>query len=217
MSWIGAILLSPLTLALYLVFALLLAIVLDLALARVELPLGQLKPSAERLNVEHQALAATYSADWYFFDPKPHLTAAQVRLNAIELRLIAIDRDIRISLLARLARHWRDFLTRLLPVLEVFTIRLLNLAAIVPILFIACLVACIDGIVRREVRKAGAGLESARIYHFAKRLIKPWVIWTSISYLAVPLVIEPLWLYAAWIFVLPVLVSIVTSRFKKYV
>lgn len=106
---------------------------------------------------------------------------------------------------------------RVLPTVEVFSLRVVSLIATFPLVAIFCLVAGLDGWVRREVRKAGAGIESARIYHFAKRSIAPLLMWLSVVYLLVPVVVDVRWVYGILAATIPLLFGIMISRFKKYV
>ncbi len=104
-----------------------------------------------------------------------------------------------------------------LPTVEVFSLRVISLIATVPLVAIYCVVAGVDGWVRREVRKAGAGIESARIYHFAKRSIAPLLMWLSVLYLLVPVVVDVRWVYGILGVTIPFLLGVTISRFKKYV
>ena len=110
--------------------------------------------------------------------------------------------------------------TRLDSIENVFRICATKLAAIVafsPAITIVSLVWISDGLVRREIRQMSAGRESAVIYHLAKRLLGPTIAWSTLTYLAVPVVISP------WLFYFPVAVMVATlscitvSRYKKYV
>lgn len=105
----------------------------------------------------------------------------------------------------------------MLPTAEIFSLRVLSLLASLPIILIGCIVVGLDGWVRREVRKAGAGIESARIYHVAKRSIKPICMWVSLVYLVAPVTLDVRWAYGLLVIVIPVLVGMTISRFKKYV
>src|SRR3546814_9805665 len=53
-----------------------------------------------------------------------------------------------------------------------FLVRLLVLVLTLPLIFTAAFVGLIDGLVRRDVRRFGAGRESGFIYHRAKASLK---------------------------------------------
>ncbi|WP_111414517.1 TIGR03747 family integrating conjugative element membrane protein [Billgrantia lactosivorans] len=85
-----------------------------------------------------------------------------------------------------------------------------------PLFALAGLVGVVDGLVRRDLRRFGAGRESAFIYHHAKRMVGPVFVVGWIIYLSVPFAIHPN------VFLLPcaalfgLLVSVATGSFKKY-
>ncbi|WP_328716716.1 DUF4400 domain-containing protein [Halomonas elongata] len=74
----------------------------------------------------------------------------------------------------------------------------------------------VDGLVRRDLRRFGAGRESAFIYHHAKRAVTPIFIIGWLIYLSVPFSFHPN------VFLLPcavlfgLMISIATGSFKKY-
>jgi len=74
------------------------------------------------------------------------------------------------------------------------------------------LVALVDGLVQRDLRRWGGGRESSFVYHYAKKEALPLVVLTWVTYLALPLtfVILPF----ASLFALTVAVT--ASTFKKY-
>lgn len=85
-----------------------------------------------------------------------------------------------------------------------------------PLFALAALVGFVDGLVRRDLRRFGAGRESAFVYHHAKKMVGPIFVIGWICYLSVPFAIHPN------VFLLPcaalfgVLISIATGSFKKY-
>lgn len=94
--------------------------------------------------------------------------------------------------------------------------RVVILALTSPLFALAALVGFVDGLVRRDLRRFGAGRESAFVYHHAKKMVGPVFVVGWICYLSVPFAIHPN------VFLLPcaalfcVLVSIATGSFKKY-
>lgn len=85
-----------------------------------------------------------------------------------------------------------------------------------PLFALAALVGFVDGLVRRDLRRFGAGRESAFVYHHAKRAVGPIFVVGWILYLSVPFAIHPN------VFLLPcaalfgLMISIATGSFKKY-
>lgn len=94
--------------------------------------------------------------------------------------------------------------------------RVVILALTSPLFALAALVGFVDGLVRRDLRRFGAGRESAFVYHHAKKMVGPIFVVGWVCYLSVPFAIHPN------VFLLPcaalfgVLISIATGSFKKY-
>ncbi|MCC5902701.1 MAG: TIGR03747 family integrating conjugative element membrane protein [Halomonas sp.] len=94
--------------------------------------------------------------------------------------------------------------------------RVVILALTSPLFALAALVGFVDGLVRRDLRRFGAGRESAFVYHHAKKMVGPIFVVGWICYLSVPFAIHPN------VFLLPcaalfgLLISIATGSFKKY-
>ena len=94
--------------------------------------------------------------------------------------------------------------------------RVVILALTSPLFALAGLVGFVDGLVRRDLRRFGAGRESAFIYHHAKRTVGPIFVVGWIIYLSVPFAIHPN------VFLLPcaalfgLMISIASGSFKKY-
>lgn len=216
MSWVARLVLSPVRIFFLLVIGLVLAILVDIAIAQTKADLVGFKPAAARIVAERHVFFSAFDTPFLLFDPR---TSAQ-QLNALVQHVAQAAQTWPSSknrFANRLRSHLVDNLNTVLPVVEVFSLRVLSLAATLPVIVIFCLVASVDGWVRREVRKAGAGVESARIYHFAKRSIKPLVLWVSLLYLTLPVSIDVRWAYGILVVSVPLLLGISISRFKKYI
>ncbi|MDT0501283.1 MULTISPECIES: TIGR03747 family integrating conjugative element membrane protein [unclassified Halomonas] len=85
-----------------------------------------------------------------------------------------------------------------------------------PLFALAALVGFVDGLVRRDLRRFGAGRESAFIYHHAKRAITPVFVVGWLFYLSVPFAIHPNAFLLPCAALFGLLVSIATGSFKKY-
>lgn len=68
-----------------------------------------------------------------------------------------------------------DYLLALVYVTVVFAVRVLILVLSIPLFVLVIIVAVIDGLCRRDLRRYGAGYESSFLYHHAKRFVKPAV------------------------------------------
>ena len=74
----------------------------------------------------------------------------------------------------------------------VFLVRLLVLCLTLPLFLMAAFVGLVDGLVRRDVRRFGAGRESGFIYHRAKAALMPLAVLPWVTYLALPVSVNPL-------------------------
>lgn len=97
-----------------------------------------------------------------------------------------------------------------------FLVRLLVLVLTLPLIFTAAFVGLIDGLVRRDVRRFGAGRESGFIYHRAKASLMPLAALPWIIYLALPVSVHPLLILLPSAALLGLAVSLTAGSFKKY-
>ncbi|MEH6498322.1 MAG: TIGR03747 family integrating conjugative element membrane protein [Pseudoalteromonas distincta] len=97
-----------------------------------------------------------------------------------------------------------------------FMVRLLILVLTLPLILMAAFVGLVDGLVRRDVRKFGAGRESGFIYHRAKASLMPLAVLPWVLYLAMPISVHPLLILLPSAAVLGLAVNIAAGSFKKY-
>ena len=98
----------------------------------------------------------------------------------------------------------------------VFLVRLLVLCLTLPLFLMAAFVGFVDGLVRRDIRRFGAGRESGFVYHRAMAALMPLVVLPWGLYLALPVSISPLLILLPAAVLLGVAVSVATGSFKKY-
>lgn len=97
-----------------------------------------------------------------------------------------------------------------------FLVRLLVLALTLPLFLMAVFVGFVDGLVRRDVRKFGAGRESGFVYHRAKASLIPLVVLPWVVYLALPMSLHPLLILLPSAALLGLAVNLTAGSFKKY-
>ncbi|MDC9622453.1 TIGR03747 family integrating conjugative element membrane protein [Xenorhabdus bovienii] len=95
-------------------------------------------------------------------------------------------------------------------------IRIAILVLSVPLFVMVFLVALVDGLGRRDLRRYGAGYESSFVYHHAKRGIKPACTIPCVLYLSWPDVVYPTMILLPAAIILGIVVMVTTSMFKKY-
>ncbi|EAU9811976.1 DUF4400 domain-containing protein, partial [Salmonella enterica] len=72
-----------------------------------------------------------------------------------------------------------------------FLLRLAILLQALPLFALIITTGLIDGLVRRDLRRFGAGHESGFVYHHARRMISSSLIATGLVWLAVPIFLGP--------------------------
>lgn len=97
-----------------------------------------------------------------------------------------------------------------------FLARVLILTLSLPLFFMAVFTGLVDGLVRRDLRRFGAGRESGFIYHRAKMLILPLMVLPWIIYPALPMTVSPIIILLPSAAALGLVVSISVGSFKKY-
>lgn len=97
-----------------------------------------------------------------------------------------------------------------------FIVRLLVLVLTLPLFLLAAFVGFVDGLVRRDIRKFGAGRESGFIYHRAKATLMPLAVAPWVIYLTLPVSLHPLLVLLPSAVLLGLAVDIAAGSFKKY-
>ena len=77
-----------------------------------------------------------------------------------------------------------EFVIAMMQVTQVFSVRLAILSLATPVFLLFSLVALVDGLVQRDLRRWGGGRESSFVYHYAKKTVLPLVVITWVTYLA---------------------------------
>jgi integrating conjugative element membrane protein (TIGR03747 family) len=95
-------------------------------------------------------------------------------------------------------------------------VRLTILVLATPLFLLATFTGFIDGLMRRDLRKFGAGRESSFVYHRAKRAVIPLLIVPWIIYLSLPFSLNPMAIFLPCAMVLGATMAITSSTFKKY-
>jgi integrating conjugative element membrane protein (TIGR03747 family) len=95
-------------------------------------------------------------------------------------------------------------------------VRVLVLGLTLPLYLTAAFVGLVDGLVRRDIRRFGAGRESGFVYHRARASIVPLAVLPWVAYLALPVSVHPLFILLPCAVFLSIAVNITTGAFKKY-
>lgn len=97
-----------------------------------------------------------------------------------------------------------------------FVVRLTILVLATPLFLLASFTGFIDGLMRRDLRKFGAGRESSFVYHRAKRAVLPLLVVPWIIYLSLPFSLSPMAVFLPCAVLLGTATTITAATFKKY-
>lgn len=95
-------------------------------------------------------------------------------------------------------------------------VRLVVLCLTLPLFLTAAFVGLIDGLVRRDLRRFGAGRESGFLYHRARALILQTSVLPWIIYLALPVSAHPLLILLPGTVLMCCVVNMAAGSFKKH-
>jgi integrating conjugative element membrane protein (TIGR03747 family) len=109
-----------------------------------------------------------------------------------------------------------DFVLAAVYVTFTFVVRLTILTLAAPLFLLAMFTGFVDGLMRRDLRKFGAGRESSFVYHRAKRAVIPLLIVPWAIYLSLPFSLNPMAVFLPSAAMLGIAMAITTATFKKY-
>ncbi len=109
-----------------------------------------------------------------------------------------------------------EFVIAMMQVTQVFSVRLAILSLATPVFMLFSLVALVDGLVQRDLRRWGGGRESSFVYHYAKKAVLPLVVITWVMYLALPFSLHPTFFVLPFAALFAFAVAVTASTFKKY-
>ena len=119
-------------------------------------------------------------------------------------------------MLHRIYHPVAEFVIAMMQVTQVFSVRLAILTLAMPIFLLFSLVALVDGLVQRDLRRWGGGRESSFVYHYAKKAAVPLVVLTWVTYLALPFSLHPTFVVLPFATLFALTVAVTASTFKKY-
>jgi integrating conjugative element membrane protein (TIGR03747 family) len=118
--------------------------------------------------------------------------------------------------LHRILRRIVKFVIAAMQVTQVFSVRLAILPLAMPVFVLFSLVALVDGLVQRDLRRWGGGRESSFVYHYAKRAALPLILLTWVVYLTLPFSLHPTFILLPFATLFALSVAVTASSFKKY-
>jgi len=134
---------------------------------------------------------------WVLSEPHPHETGWRAALHGM-FRPVA------------------KFAVAAMQVIQVYSARLAVLSLAMPVFLLFGLVALVDGLVCRDLRRWGGGRESSFVYHYARRAILPLVVTAWVVYLALPFSLRPAWVVLPFAMLVALMITVTAGTFKKY-
>ncbi len=123
--------------------------------------------------------------------------------------------SIRLSI-ARVAWTVSDYFQALMNTTLIFAVRVTVATLSMPSFLLIGTAALIDGLVQRELRIYGGGIERAMVYHHVKPWIKPAVMSTWFFYLGIPFSIHPNLIFVPAMIVFGMAIFLTSALFKKH-
>ncbi|WP_127958577.1 TIGR03747 family integrating conjugative element membrane protein [Serratia microhaemolytica] len=115
-----------------------------------------------------------------------------------------------------LANYLHDYLMATIWVTVIVLVRVTILVLSLPLFVMAVVVALVEGLGRRDLRRYGAGYESSFVYHRAKKMVKSAFAIPIILYLSWPTAIYPNLILLPGALLLGMAIMVTTASFKKY-
>ncbi|MBB6290595.1 integrating conjugative element membrane protein (TIGR03747 family) [Pseudomonas sp. SJZ103] len=109
-----------------------------------------------------------------------------------------------------------DFVLASVYITFTFVVRLTILVLAMPLFLLGMITGLVDGLMRRDLRKFGSGLESSFVYHRAKRAVLPMLIVPWVIYLSLPFSLNPMVIFLPCVVMLGIATAITAATFKKY-
>ncbi|SUO96660.1 TIGR03747 family integrating conjugative element membrane protein [Suttonella ornithocola] len=116
------------------------------------------------------------------------------------------------SVLKSIEPYWQNIVYSVMVTAIRCFIILLSTAFYVLVFF----VAMIDGLVQRELRKVGGGLEHAQLFHHAKTWVGRVLVISPVLYLSWPNAVNPAWIVMPSAFLFGFTTYLTFSTYKKY-
>ncbi|HHX8417301.1 TPA: DUF4400 domain-containing protein [Legionella pneumophila] len=90
------------------------------------------------------------------------------------------------------------------------------LVAAIPLFLLAISAGLVDGLNQRAIRTASLGRESTYVFHKSIPMARRALFWVLVLWLAIPHALSPTPIFVSLSVLLACLVSVTSSRFKKY-
>lgn len=107
-------------------------------------------------------------------------------------------------------------ITAAVNIVLLFVVRLSIIVCAAPAFLLTSIVALVDGLVERDIRRHCGAPESSWIYHIAKPWIFPAFMFSAAIYLTAPFSINPFFIFAPAMIFMAFVLYITASKFKQF-
>ncbi len=123
--------------------------------------------------------------------------------------------NVRISI-GKVAWSFQEYFQAMMNTTLTFAARITVATLTLPGFLLVGLAALSDGLVQRELRIYGGGIERAMAYHHAKPWIKPALLSTWFFYLGIPFSVHPNFIFVPAMAVWGISIFLTAALFKKH-
>lgn len=203
-------------------FSIIMSIVIELVGITFFWPEEGDKHSETMLNTEFGYLSEDFVDSFILSDPVQYTeTLVKDTYDLIAIKTGLMDMlnaqvSDKSSFVAKTVSSISVYLKATINIILVFLVRLVILVLSTPIFLLAAVVGAVDGLVRRDIRRFGAGRESSFLYYHAKAWVKPMLVLAWLIYLSIPFSVHPNLIFIPMAFLFGLSLSITFGSFKKY-
>ena len=118
--------------------------------------------------------------------------------------------------LRRVLRYWGEYVLAAAYITQLVGARLVVVVLTLPAYAMIGVMSLVDGLVQRDLRRFGGGLESGLLYHHLKAMLHPMLSLPIFLYLISPWSLHPTTIFVPFVLGFGYFVQRTVARFKKY-
>ena len=116
----------------------------------------------------------------------------------------------------QIQRYWGEYLLAAAYITQLVGARLVVVVLTLPAYALIGVMSLVDGLVQRDLRRFGGGLESGLLYHHLKAMLRPMLSLPIFLYLISPWSLHPTTIFVPFVLGFGYFVQRTVARFKKY-
>ena len=116
----------------------------------------------------------------------------------------------------QILRYWGEYLLAAAYITQLVGARLVVVVLTLPAYAMIGVMSLVDGLVQRDLRRFGGGLESGLLYHHLKAMLRPMLSLPIFLYLISPWSLHPTTIFVPFVLGFGYFVQRTVARFKKY-